>query len=314
MRTMVYLLGSVMISAHSMSYAYIYHIQVMQQKGEFDRAQRVIALSDYHDKSHPATVEQKICMRDLLKSCKARGVHVIVEDLSSANNRGVSGCGPYLVNSRGGVLGGLSNTCKRMNLEVSNLEYRFCRVAAFAPLLNGSMIQGTVPHPAHAIYMHDVYEEIAQQIEKIRLFNDGPLLNAWYAHHITLICRELEALCSNRQKSMSIAQYMHHHSTGQERLLLLKKLLTFDSILFDLELVHTIVNSNNKKIVVIAGGMHIENMCTMLEKVGYVCTHATDKFESVYNPMRYVKSVIQGGKIGQPAALDLKTIKPHITQ
>ena len=296
----------------SVSQAYIYRVHLMQQGAGQVQGKRVIALSDYHDRSHPSTIEQKIHLRDLLNQCKTCKAHVIVEDLSSTNTRGVNGCGRYLVNSRGGILGGLSGTCKRMDLEVSNLEYRFCRVAAFAPLLNSAMVHGASAHPSDGIYMHDVYEEILQQIDKIRSFNDGPLLNACYAQHIDQINNDMQELCGDNHKNMNITEYIHAYMPAGDTVQLLKKLLTFDSILFDLDLVHTIVNSDNTTLVVIAGGMHIENMCVMLEKVGYLCTYKTLLGGSVYNTIQYFKSMIGGGNATKPAPLDLKTVKPFI--
>jgi len=292
------------------SYAYIYRVHTMQSGAGQAVAKRVIALSDYHDKKHPATVDQKIHLRDLLNTCKACKAHVIVEDLSSANTQGAQGCGSYMVNSRGGILGGLSSTCKRMDLEVSNLEYRFCRVAAFSPLLNRAMVRGTNAHPSDAIYMRDIYAEIVQQIEKIAAFDDGSLLNAWYKQHIDLIRAQMQTLWGKDHNNMSVARYMIVHTQERDKIHVLKKLLTFDSILFDLDLVHTIVNTDAQIILVVAGGMHIENMCTMLEKVGYVCTYKTLMGGTIYDTVAYVKSMVQSGDQTQPTALDLSSVKP----
>jgi hypothetical protein len=311
MSIVTYLTMVIFFAAHTVSYAYIYRMHTMQYGDDRSSGKRVIALSDYHDKKHPATIAQKIHLRDILHRCKSCKAHVIVEDLSSANTRGINGCGNYGVNSRGGILGGLSSTCKRMNLEVSNLEYRFCRVAAFAPLLNSNMMRGPEAHSSYAISMNDVYEEIVQQIDKIDTFDDGPVLNAWYRQHIELICQDLKVVCSTQQKTMNIAQYMQSHSDA-DRLQLLKKLLTFDSILFDLDLVHTIVSSDHTTIVVIAGGMHVENMCSMLEKIGYVYTNKIVSPWSVYNAVHYFKSMIQGGDMVKPVPVDLNTVKPCI--
>jgi hypothetical protein len=120
-------------------------------------------------------------------------------------------------------------------------------------------------------------------------------------------------VCNDLHKNMSIAQYLQCYSDA-DRLQLLKKLLTFDSILFDLDLVHTITNSDTTTIVVIAGGMHIENMCSMLEKIGYVHINKTVSHWSVHNAVHYFKSVIRGDDVVKPIPVDLKTVTPCILQ
>src|SRR5882757_9286673 len=48
--------------------------------------QLIIALSDYHLKSHPANKTQRMYLEFLLKKCAAAKGKLIVEDLSSVNN------------------------------------------------------------------------------------------------------------------------------------------------------------------------------------------------------------------------------------
>src|SRR5438067_12099514 len=115
--------------------AFIYRIDILQPTNSKD--QYILCLSDFHDKTHPATHPQQKYLDSLLDQLVKKNAYVLVEDLSSPNTKsGITGCGSFSVDSRGGILGGLTNTCKEKQIPVENVEYRFCRVAAFGPVLN----------------------------------------------------------------------------------------------------------------------------------------------------------------------------------
>ena len=60
LHTIAHLVIIMILAVPNFLHPYIYRVHVMQLEDSMGRGKRVVALSDYHDKKHPATVEQKI--------------------------------------------------------------------------------------------------------------------------------------------------------------------------------------------------------------------------------------------------------------
>src|SRR5579885_2910097 len=107
------------------SFAFIYEVKVLRKwDASRNRYHYFIGLSDFHDKTHPINRDHLAQIEKMLKSTDRNISKVLIEDLSSANASGKQACGRFLVNSRGGVLGGLAETAKAMGHETENVEFR----------------------------------------------------------------------------------------------------------------------------------------------------------------------------------------------
>jgi hypothetical protein len=116
------------------SFSYIYEVRVLRKWDDVrKRYHYFIGLSDFHDKIDPSNQTQLKKIQDILAKADKSSTKVAIEDLSSVNNNGRASCGRYMVNSRGGVLGGLAQSSRDAGLDVCNVEFRYCRVVAMAP-------------------------------------------------------------------------------------------------------------------------------------------------------------------------------------
>jgi hypothetical protein len=292
------------------------NIDILDKNQPIPFNQLILGLSDFHDKTHPATHAQQAYIDGILDRLKHIKALVLVEDLSSPNTAtGLIGCGSFSVDSRGGILGGLSTKCKEKGIPVQNIEFRFCRVAAFGPVLNHLNKAPNTLEPANKITINTIYKEIQQAIAHIQLFSDGPNVQKYYNEYIDEVLKELNQLHLNNTSTINIADYITQQAPSFTRLDTLRRLLTFDSSLLDMNFVHAILQASDKQIIlIVAGGAHINNVCELLEKIGY---------KRVYNtPVSYVQEHNLNECIGsriidetycvKPEATDLKTIDQFI--
>src|SRR6266404_2206664 len=144
--------------------------------------QLVVCCGDYHLKTHPANKDQLIYIESLLKRFKGKKVKCIVEDLSSVNNDGRMVCCNFGINCSEGVLGQLANKARACGIAVDNVEYRYCRVAGIGPLLSNIKAHPQTFRSSATISMTSLHKEVMDEIEKIKKYNDGKLLNDCYKH------------------------------------------------------------------------------------------------------------------------------------
>ena len=299
------------------SFAFIYHTQILRRWMPEKRAyQYVIGLSDYHDKTHSSTHSQRAQLEQLLHACDTNNAQVLVEDLSSKNNIGRQVCGKFRVDSRGGILGNLTNVCNSIGLPVTNVEYRYCRVAAFGPILNARTTQLGVLRSPNMIRVQSIIDEIMDEVKHIRAYQAIPALHAEYTKQVAHALKNIQQFNLYKYKNMTVAYYLSQmNKQPHKRMQLLVKLLTFDSALLDLKMIHNIVNAKNKKtIIAIAGGSHIKNVSQLLKKIGYEDVHGSNIAHSnEYNLQKCVGShIINGSYCVKPKPIDLTEIKKFL--
>lgn len=253
------------------SFAFVYEVKIMRKwDAEHNRYHAFIGISDFHDKTHAINGVQLTKIKELLGKCDKNDVKIAVEDLSSPNNSGRFACGRFFVNSRGGILGGLADESRALKIDVLNPEHRYCRVVTLGPVLNNLKEPLDKFPSATMTPMAALVQEIGDVVNEIRTYEDGFVLKKIYEDSIKDVIKQLQALHLDKHINVSVAAYLHAHSQEHNRLDLLKRLLTFDSGLLDLKLVHSVISSKNKaKYVAIAGGAHINRTCELLAKVGY---------------------------------------------
>ncbi len=229
--------------------------------------QLVVCLGDYHLKAHPANKEQRAYIESLLKRSVGKKIKFIVEDLSSVNNDGRMMCCNFGVNCHEGVLGQLANKARSLGVAVDNIEYRYCRVAGIGPLLNNIKANPQSFRSSATIFMTSLYKEVIDEIEKIKKYNDGKVLNSLYQRAVHSVHTALTKM--NFKDNKSVAEYctqLQRKAYRQE----LEKICIFDSTLIDMNIMHAIAASPDVPLIfVLAGGSHAEQVSSMLQKVGY---------------------------------------------
>ena len=313
MKKMVYL--SLVVGLFVMrSDAFIYQATVLRRWDAMQqRYQWFIGLGDYHNKKHPINEQHKQQLFDLLAVANPGSTKVLTEDLSVPNIEGRFSCGKFYVNSRGGILGGLTECCHDLGLEVENLEYRYCRVCALGPVLNDPHAD-PFTHPSVAgISVQEMCDEVYHTCDRISTFDDGPLLNAWYQERVNGVKQKVQRLGWQRYGFESVADMLVSQAKPQNRHEAVKTLLTFDSSLFDAELVHAVANTPHERICAIAGGSHIERASAMLERVGFQKVMEEKPFYHKENdPQQCIGSEMrQGGYCLQPQPIQLQTVSKY---
>lgn len=242
-------------------FGYFYQVAVAA-----DEQQLVICLGDYHLKCHPANKAQRLYIEALLQKCVGKKVKFIVEDLSSVNNDGRMVCCNFGMSCSEGVLGQLANKARALGIAVDNVEYRYCRVAGIGPLLNNLKVHPHDVRSSATIVLGALYKEVLDEIEKIRKYNDGKVLNSFYKRAIAAVHTAL--LKTGFNNKITVAQYCAQLLQKQYRQEL-EKLCIFDSALIDMNIMHSIATSDAAIVFVCAGGSHVEQVHSMLQKVGH---------------------------------------------
>ena len=250
------------------TFGYFYHGRVMK-RAKGSRQQYIILLCDYHDKVHPANKTQRVLLEQFLQRCAAAKGKLIVEDLSSVNNDGRMICCNYGINSCEGVLGHLANKARELGMCVDNVEYRYCRVAGIGPLLNNITSNPHSFRSSAGITTVSLHQEVLDEIEKIKKYDDGKRLNAFYKRIVSEVCSMLSKMgLHTTHKKNTVAHYCSALEQGNYREQL-EKLCIFDSALIDINIMHSIARCDRSLILVVAGGSHIEKVSKLLQKMGY---------------------------------------------
>lgn len=301
--------STALLSLFMGNYAFIYEIKVLRKwDAGRQKYQYFIGLSDFHDKVNNANQSQLGTLEKLLANLDAKKAKIAIEDLSSRNSHGRKECGHFFINSRGGILGGLADKGKDMGLDVDNVEFRYCRVSSLGPVLNNLSGQlDSFPSAMH-VKISAIIDEIMHEIKAIDRYCDGYALNKIYDKSVKEVVDAIKALHLDSSQALSVAQYLAQYSHNQNRLDLLKKLLTFDSSLLDIKLTHAVVQAGDKdKVIAIAGGAHIARVCEILTTQGYRSIDSTKiTFSREHDLQRCLGShIVDGAFCVKPSPIDL---------
>lgn len=270
MRSLLIAIAMILLLIMPENRAFIYMASVMHKWDPItQRDQWFIGLGDYHCKEHPMTVKHRSELEQLLAGTDPSRCKLLLEDLSSKNADGRINCGRFVVNSRGGLLGGLTDICQRHGIATENHEYRYARVCALGPVLNQPQVNPYRFASVKGVSIGQLYNEIIHEITRLAQYDDGALLNQWYAQRIDRVKRRLVQMGWRQMATMSVAD-LFVDMQPEERHKKVADLLTFDSCLLDVKLVHAIAQSTEaERICAITGGSHIKRLRVILQKLGY---------------------------------------------
>ncbi|MEX0849309.1 MAG: hypothetical protein WD055_03705 [Candidatus Dependentiae bacterium] len=285
-------------------HGYIYQAVVMRKwQPDFNRFHYFIGLGDLHDKKHPSNGEHVQKLEQLLANTQKDDLKLFTEDLSAANSDGHYVVKGYLINSRGGILGGLTDKCRTFGIDVDNLEYRYARVCALGPVLNNRDKNIFDLASTCKINIGDFTNEIYDELDRIALFQDGAQCNGWYKKNMQNIKRKMRDLDWPSCQNAHIAEYLS--CMNKPLVPFINHLLTFDASILDMKMVHEITQHTDKeRICAIAGGSHIDRASKVLKKIGYSSVfQAKPTFQRVSNID--VGNVQNMQSKPQPISLDL---------
>jgi len=309
-RSRVWALGILLLVGQARAFIFEFY-SIKKSSPEVSGPEWVIGLGDLHDKKHPITQVQKNKIMCFLSSLPKDQVKVMTEDLSSCGSFGRKACGNFYINSRGGMLGGLTQDCKRRGFEAENHEFRYCRVSSLGPVLNNVQADFETLGSTAAIKIAALYSEVKSEIDHIHQFDDGTTLKKAYNENINNVERWLKKLRIAPNNQVTVAQYLKENSSKDKHIGFVKGLLTFDSELLDCKFVHAIKQEKHKKyIILIAGGAHVKRVCDMLLLDGYA-QHVScqAKEECVFDKKRCEgKELVDNAYCIMPQAVDLSCL------
>lgn len=268
------------------SKAYIYDLRVLRKwDEEKNRYCYFLGLGDFHDRTHSVTQLQLKQLDSIFLRCNRERCKLMVEDVCSVPNSGTRLGSNFCINSTGGLLGGIAKRyVDKEDLEkldhdfIQNIEFRFCRVASLAPVINNISADLKSISSTSSILVECLKNEIMDLVNEINGYKDTKVLKDLYKQAVDFVVSSVNYLKFDMVLKKSVADYLNlscNNAGIQARLNFVKKLLVFDSCLLDAKVVHSIVSesckvdSKKQNFIVIAGGSHIRNVSQILQMVGY---------------------------------------------
>lgn len=240
------------LSIPMLTSAYFYQLDILKNSNA-----TVKALSDYHDKDHGVTQDQKNYLKNYLTSCPRASTKLIIEDLHSVMRD----------SPEQGVLAGLALYCADHGMSVKNIEYRVKRVKALGEFVYQSHKNPYDCVAACSITIGDLSQEIEQAIHAVLELQLPVLLQAVAKKTINEIRKNIAALGWEDTRK-TVADYLAE-LPQKERLQHIKKILMCDVKLLDLHIVGHVLAEPCQNIIICAGGSHIDHVRQLLKKVGY---------------------------------------------
>ncbi len=272
-------------SSAQMLYAFIYQVEVLRKWNPIrNEYQYIVGCGDWHDKKSGATKQQRAQLEQIIKKCSKKTTKVIVEDLSSNKKGQQAQCGPFIVDTTGGILGGLAQVCCAHNVSMENVEYRYCRVVSIGPLLHTPEIDAHTYASTRSIKMGNILAELQNMVRETKNYQN-PNLVKWAEQLEVIVKENIKGLHLAKHNHWTVSEYIEKHTKVSERLNLFKTLLVFDSSLLDLKIINSILSAPEKNtILIVAGGTHITRSNRFLQKLGYERVHVSPtQFVPEYN-------------------------------
>lgn len=289
--------------------AYIYHAVVMRKwHADLNRFHYFIGLGDFHHKQHPANQQHLDELQQLLVGSQNGSLRILTEDLSVANDIGRRGVQGFSINSRGGLLGGLTDVCRGYGIDTQNLEYRYARVCALGPVLNDTSRDPSSFDSTRRLSVGDLTDEIYTELDRIAQFRDGPDLQAWYTSCVREVEKKMAFFNWPAYQRASVAEYVSH--TKKPLVPFLQNLLTFDAGLLDVKIVHEIMqHSDVERTCAIAGGSHIDRAGKALQKIGYTSVWHTTSDGAAMSAIDVGPEAYKAEYAIKPAPISLDLLK-----
>lgn len=252
------------------AHAYVYDVKVLRKwQPACNKYHYWVGCCDFHDKLHKQNSIQRRKIEEWLPGYNPDHVLVLIEDLSSSNDRGRLGCGSFFINSRAGILAGLGSYCKTSGIPAQNVEYRYCRVVALGPVINNIHADPHSLPSAKKMTLSQLTQEIEQAYNDLLLGStSSEFKNALIAKTMNLQ-QGMQKLKDLSITYNTIADYLRSTTTAWNRLEKVKNMLTFDGILLGFKLVDATLKAEHKeKVIAFAGGTHINEAYELLQKIG----------------------------------------------
>lgn len=310
-KTNYYLL--ILLGVASSCNAFVYETLILKRwNGALGRYQYFVGLSDFHDKSHPANNEQLDQLKKIIQKSSPSSVVVGSEDISSPGMNRSKLCGQFFVQAQGSILGGFVQACRSHGLVCNNFEYRYCRVAALGPILNNLEADIRSCVSAKEITVAALVQEIEAIFSELRSYQDGNVMRDFYELCIAGVKEQMKQLGLYTHQNDSVANYLATTTTPNNRLALLKRLFTFDTVLLDLRMLHSVLAEQIRlAYLAFAGGSHIVRVAQLLSKCGYEWVHNAQSVSTrEYNLGKCLGSnIVDGAYCQRPQPIDVRVIE-----
>lgn len=301
------------LSAATVCRAFVYESMVLRSwDKESGRYRYFVGLSDFHDNANRINGEQLAVLQSLLTAVPQEKLVVGLEDITSAGMTTSNIEKEFCIKAEGSFLAGCAQACRALRLPTNNFEYRYYRVASVGPALNNLQAPVHTFESTRKISVALLVREIEDVCSQIQAYQDGHVLREFYGICVNDVKKQMQELGLYEHSNKSVADYLETVARSEQRLALMKKLLTFDSVLLDVRMLHSILTENKRSIYMIcAGGSHTARVAQLLIKCGYEHVHTTQS-NSIreYNLEKCLGSnIIDGAYCQKPTPIDLHGIE-----
>lgn len=293
--------------------AFVYESCVLKKwNGKLGRYQYFVGLSDFHDNTHQANSAQLNQLQKIIQQSLPGSLVIGSEDITSPGITRSETCGKFGIRAEGSILAGFAQACRSRNLPFNNFEYRYCRVASLGPVLNN------LGAPLHSfdsttqISVAALVREMEAVFDEIRAYQDGAVMRDFYNLCIAQVKGNMQRFGLYAHQNKSVADYLAAVTTPKNRLEFMKRLFTFDSIVLDLRMLHSVLNEQQRgTYLMFAGGSHTSRVAQLLTKFGYEKVQNTQSTISrEYNLGKCLGSnVFDGAYCQRPAPIDVQTVE-----
>jgi len=182
-------------------------------------------------------------------------------------------------------LNGFAQVCRNLKIPVVNIEYRqslfSCNLWNYYLYHSKMSSQNLLDYLClpYDILIQEIINQLDNQIDQIRSYDDGPVLNNYYTKIINNFLTKHEAFLNSlrafaqNNSQATVKDYIdscYPDEQNSARYTCASKLKTWDIQLLDLQALHTIAQSNDKKtIIIFMGSLHTDRIASLLPELGY---------------------------------------------
>ncbi len=295
--------------------AFVYESCVLKKwNGKLGRYQYFVGLSDFHDNTHPANSTQLNQLQTIIQQ-SLPGLVIGSEDITSPGITRSETCGKFGIRAEGSILAGFAQACRSQKLPFNNFEYRYCRVAALGPVLNNVDLNMHNFDSTSQILVAALVKEIETVFDEIRAYQDGAVMRDFYNLCSVQVKGNMQRFGLYAHQNKSVADYLELMTTSQDRIEFIKRLLTFDSVVLDLRMLHSVLNEQQRgTYLMFAGGSHTSRVAQLLTKFGYEkVQNKQSNISREYNLGKCLGSnIFDGAYCQRPAPIDVQTIEQFL--
>jgi translation elongation factor EF-Ts len=141
----------------------------------------------------------------------------------------------------------------------------------------------------HKLTIAAVAQELCDTVAEIKSYNDGELLNAYYARIANRVVEQVSETFGNQsisallENKQTVFEYYCALPTAELKQQFIQRCLVFNVEVIDASALHRMYQTPKHKTFIFMGALHIANLQNIVEKLGYerIAAYGPDLYTSV---------------------------------